>query len=87
MAHFFILPAAEAQRSSVAEELGGADLTGKVLFERTLDKSYPVSGEDAELFVSNQFGAIRVSTWDNPVVKVEGIIRVGAENMMQAERY
>ncbi len=87
LAHFFILPAAEAQRSSVAEELGGADLTGKVLFERTLDKSYPVSGEDAELFVSNQFGAIRVSTWDNPVVKVEGIIRVGAENMMQAERY
>ena len=87
LAHFFIPLPALAQPKAPAQEVGSVDLSGKVVFERTVDKSYPVSGDTAQLFVSNKFGAIRISTWDNPVVKVEGIIRVGAENMMQAERY
>lgn len=86
MAHFFLMPMAVAQSNPTADDMGGVDLTGLVVHTRTLDSHYPVSG-NAHLFVSNQFGAIRVSTWDNPLINMKAIIRVGAENEMKAKRF
>lgn len=62
------------------------DLSGLATTSRLVDKSYPVSGP-AEISVTNQFGAIRIVPWDQPVVRVTGEIRVGAENAAQAERF
>jgi hypothetical protein len=87
LAHFLFLQPAVAQGGDVAEAMGGIDLTGKVVFERLIEKSYPVSGEGAQLFVSNKFGTVQVSTWDNPVIQVRATIKVGAESLVQAERY
>ncbi|MFP6581188.1 MAG: DUF4097 family beta strand repeat-containing protein [Candidatus Hydrogenedentota bacterium] len=84
MAQFFLLARVDAQPPTSA--MGGIDLTGMVVFTREVENHYPITGS-GQLFVSNQFGAIRVSTWDNPVINMKAVIRVGAENLMQAERF
>lgn len=62
------------------------DLSGLATTTRLVDKSYPVSG-DAQIYVHNQFGAIHIVPWSEPVVRVTAEIRVGAENATQAERF
>jgi hypothetical protein len=64
----------------------GVDLRGLATFTRNVDKAYPVSGIP-NIHVSNKFGAIEITSWDNPLVHVEAVITVGAENRMQAERF
>lgn len=86
MAHFLFWGPAYAQPGAAPDSMGGIDLTGLVVFHRDLDNNYPVQ-QGGQLYVSNKFGPVRITTWDNPLVNLKARIRVGAENMIQAERF
>ena len=87
LAYFFISSDAVAQTNDVAQPLVAVDLDAKVVFERIVEKSYPLSGATGTLTVTSQYGPIRIDTWDNPIVKLQGIIRVGAETAADAESH
>ena len=86
MAHFLFLGQASSQAPTATEAMGGIDMTGMVVFKRDIDNSYPMQ-PGGQLYVSNKFGLVRVTTWDNPVVSLKATVRVGAENLVQAERF
>ena len=78
---------ASAQKKAATRELGGVDLTGMVVFNRQFDQIFQVDAQ-TNLSVSHKFGgAIRISTWDNPIVSLQAIIKVGAKNMSLAEHF
>ncbi len=52
--------------------------------ERSVSERYPV-GPTPTVALSNEFGAIRINTWEDRVVQVNADIRVGAENDDVAE--
>ncbi len=70
-------PAAVPRRS--------VDLTGLAQATRPVSATYPVSGP-ARVFISNQFGAVRVVPWEEQIVRVSAEIRVGAETTAIAEQ-
>lgn len=47
--------------------------------ERSFNQRFPVSGAP-KISISNEFGVIRVSTWEQRVIEVNAKIRVGAES-------
>lgn len=65
-------------------EIRGVDLRGLSTVTRTVEETFPVS-TSPELFVSNRYGDISVTTWDNRVIRVWVLITVGAEQASQAE--
>lgn len=62
----------------------GAEKAAAVTVERPFSERYPV-GPAPAIALSNEFGAIQVNTWDDRVVQVNALIRVGAENNDNAE--
>ena len=62
------------------------DFSGMATVTRPVDKTYPVSGA-ARVFISNQYGTVRVVPWGERVVRVQALIRVGAETTAEAERF
>jgi DUF4097 and DUF4098 domain-containing protein YvlB len=62
------------------------DLSGLDQVTRPVSNTYPVSGP-ARIFVSNQFGTVRVVPWGEQIVRVTAEIRVGAETTAMAERF
>jgi len=62
------------------------DLSGLATVTRFVDKTYPVS-DDAQVFISNQFGSVRVVAWDEPIVRVTAELRVGARTSHQAHAF
>jgi len=55
-----------------------AEETASFVEKRTFTERYPV-GPSPRVAVSNEFGSIRVETWDNRLVEVSAEISVGAE--------
>lgn len=53
------------------------DFTGLTVDSRSIEKTFPVSAKSV-VSVKNRFGEIRVSSWDNPVVRVVANVTVGA---------
>ncbi len=83
LALFIVATASHAQPGVQQQSV---DFSGMASVTRTVDKTYPVIGA-ASVFVSNQFGTVRVVPWGERVVRVQGQIRVGAETPAEAERY
>ena len=80
-------PNLQAQENSKSKTMGGIDLTGMVVFNRQIDKLFQTR-KNPSLFVSHKFGgAIRISTWDNPAIKLKAIVKVGAKNMTLAKNF
>lgn len=87
LAHFFMVPQVWGQASSeTGSQVKGIDFTGLSTATRRVDKTYPISGEPA-VSIANKYGAITVSTWSNPLVRVTAHIRVGAETPQAAQRF
>jgi len=87
LAHFFIAPPNRAQAADGAPpKVDGVDLSGLATATRRVDKTYPISDTPA-VSAANKYGAISVSTWSNPLVRVVARIRVGAETLPAAERF
>ncbi|MEX2015667.1 MAG: hypothetical protein WD873_03450, partial [Candidatus Hydrogenedentales bacterium] len=64
-------------------EVVPAELTSVVL---DLERTYPV-GRSAFLSISNQFGGIRVNTWDSPIVRVLAKITTSATTHEAAQAF
>jgi len=62
--------------------LGNSDPGGFVA-TRDFEQTYP-AGPNATVSVTNEFGEIRITTWDNPIVKVAAKITVNAESTERA---
>jgi hypothetical protein len=58
--------------------VGRQDFTDTVPVAREFRENYPVAPEP-RITISNEFGEIRVNTWDNRVVRVVAEITVGAD--------
>ncbi len=87
LAHFFVAPPVWGQ--SVGDDVPdveGVDLSGLATATRRVDKTYPISNSPS-VSIENKYGAISVSTWPNPLVRVVARIRVGAETRQAAERF
>lgn len=56
-----------------------------VVAERTFDEQYSV-GPTPMLFLSNEFGEIRVNVWNERLVRINASIMVGAETRAAAEQ-
>lgn len=67
-------------------DAGGLDLSGLVTVERETVANYPVAATP-ELFVANQYGAVQITTWESPVIRVTSTLTVGAEDAAAAERF
>ena len=52
---------------------------------RSFDEQYPM-GQQSMISLSNEFGEVRVNTWDERVVRVTADIRAGAESEPLAEQ-
>ncbi|MBI4558997.1 MAG: DUF4097 family beta strand repeat protein [Candidatus Hydrogenedentes bacterium] len=59
------------------------DFSGLVTLQREFNQSFPVA-PNALLNIANEFGGIRVDTWENGIVRVVAQITVGAESPDQA---
>ncbi len=59
--------------------------SGLTKVSRNVNNAYPAR-KDVAVSVTNEFGSIRVQAWDNPVVKVEAVITVGAGDPETAGR-
>ena len=70
----------EKAQNIVGPGLGfGAAETGGFVESREFAERYPVA-QAATISVANEFGEIRVTTWDNPVVQVNARMSVRAES-------
>lgn len=52
---------------------------------RDVERSYPCR-PDAAISIANEFGAVHVTTWDNPLVQLQATISVGAKEPSEANR-
>ena len=66
------------------DKSGGVDWSGLSTAARDFEMSYPVK-PNGTVSIASEFGEIRVSTWDNPVVQVRAKISAGAETVDVAE--
>lgn len=60
------------------------EATAAVEHRRTFEEQYPV-GENPTVALSNEFGAIRVTTWNENIVKINAEITAGGESRENAE--
>lgn len=61
------------------------DLSGLAQATRPVSATYPVSGA-AQVFISNRYGAVRVTPWGEQLVRVSAKIKVGADTTAIAEQ-
>lgn len=77
-----VVRTATAQPSSQAPTV---DLSGLAQATRPVSATYPVSGA-AQVFISNRYGAVHVTPWDEQLVRVSAEIKVGADTTAIAEQ-
>lgn len=61
------------------------DLSGLAQATRPVSATYPVSGAP-RVFISNKFGSVRVTPWNEQLVRVSAEIKVGADTTAIAEQ-
>lgn len=74
--------------SATAQPTGQAptvDLSGLAQATRPVSATYPVSGA-SQVFISNRYGAVRVTPWNEQLVRVSAEIKVGADTTAIAEQ-
>lgn len=77
--------ASASEVSKLVERLG-IDLTGMTTVTRAFDSTYPVS-HSPHVSITNRYGPVQVSTWDNAVVRVRATMIVGAKEIDLAEAF
>ncbi|MBX7258655.1 MAG: DUF4097 domain-containing protein [Candidatus Hydrogenedentes bacterium] len=68
-----------APRFAGFNQQGSSGWEGLKTGQREFEESYPAR-PSATVSIANEFGEIRVTTWDNPVVQVKAQVLAGAEN-------
>jgi hypothetical protein len=68
-----------APRFAGFNQKGSSGWEGLKTGEREFEESQPAR-PTATISIANEFGEIRVSTWDNPVVQIKAHVLAGAEN-------